>query len=108
MLESLKGLLNAEPSDKAKRRAEITRLVHELQTHRCLAALRRKCGSPMTDPVELARSLASYWSFVMSDKGGLRAASGEFPGVPGLIKAVAWRRYSVVPLRQYGRHPHGL
>ena len=60
VLQTLKEALSAEKSPKARRRAEITRLVRELQNRRRLCVLRQHGGHLLTDPLKMAKALSGY------------------------------------------------
>ena len=59
VLASLKSLLSSDPpiSDEAGQKAEVARLVCELQTRRRSAV--QKGGGLLTDPVQIAQSLST-------------------------------------------------
>ena len=75
ILKSLKGLLWDEGSDKAKHKAQIARVFWEFHTRHRLSVLHRLGGSLLTEPLEIARSLGSYWSSVMADRAGYKVIS---------------------------------
>ena len=68
-LQSLREVLSSEASPKARRKAEITRLVRELQKRRRLCVIRQHGGHLLTDPLKMAKALFGYWSGVMAGNG---------------------------------------
>ena len=65
VLESLKEALSSESSPH--RKAEINRLVRELQNRRRLCVLRERGGHLLTDPLKMAKALSGYWGGIMTD-----------------------------------------
>ena len=67
VLESLKEALSSESSPKSRRKAEINRLVRELQNRRRLCVLRERGGHLVTDPLKMAKALSGYWGGIITD-----------------------------------------
>ena len=69
VLQSLKEALASEASPRARRKAQISRLVRELQTRGRLCVIRQHGGQLLTDPLKMTKALSEYWGGVMADNG---------------------------------------